>query len=161
MSVKYRRLTTDELEELEKEFVDFLVVNGITADVWETMKKEENEKAERMIDLFSDVVFEGVTRKAQFLDYVSSSTRYCFHFLEKEIQLVGIEDTTGSLDFTQSGALEQLKDHVPAGVKVFYQTKAYQKQREMEVFDLIKAGATVSDGHLFKQLSLLYASSQD
>ena len=160
MSVKYRRLTPEELSELEKEFIDFLVVNGITADVWEKMKIEENEKANRMIELFSDVVFEGVTRKASFLDHVSANTLYAFHYLENEVQLVGIEDASKTLDFTQKETLGLLQTSAPDGVKVFFKAKPYQKQREQEVFDLIKAGAQVSDGELFKQLSLLYASSQ-
>jgi hypothetical protein len=160
MSVKYRQLTSEELAELEKEFVDFLVVNGITADSWESMKQEENEKAQRMIELFSDVVFEGVMRKARYIDHVASDSLYCFHFLDQEVQLVGLEDTTGTIDFTQEDALNKLQHSIPTGVKVFFQKKSYQEQREVEVFDLIKAGAEVSEGQLFKQLSLLYASSQ-
>ena len=42
---KYRLLSSDELKALEKEFVEYLVVNGITADEWERLKKEENDKA--------------------------------------------------------------------------------------------------------------------
>ena len=51
---KYRELTTLELKELEKEFIDYLIVNGITADDWVKIKEEQQEKAEDIITLFSD-----------------------------------------------------------------------------------------------------------
>ncbi len=66
--MKYRRLSTDELQELEKEFVHFLVSNGIAADDWVKLKEEENDKAEALIDTFSDVVMEKVLGKVDFLE---------------------------------------------------------------------------------------------
>ena len=160
MDVKYRRLSSDELVELQKEFVEYLVVNGITADEWERMKQADLSKAERIIDLFSDVVFEGVFRKARFLEHVSPDQLFTFHAMEEKILLIGITDETGSLDFTLPETFEQLKREVPGGLKIFQQEKPYQKQREVELFELVQKGAQLSDGGLFKQLSLLYASTQ-
>ena len=39
--VKYRALTHEELESMEKEFIDFLVLNGITGEDWEKLKNEK------------------------------------------------------------------------------------------------------------------------
>jgi predicted aldo/keto reductase-like oxidoreductase len=157
--MKYRRLTLEELHEMEKEFIDFLVINGITADEWVKIKRESNEKTDRMIELFSDVVLEGAMRKARFADHISSGCVFCFQFNKKEIVLTGMEDTSQTLDFTQVRTYELLKKHVPIGVKIFQQTKSYQKDREAEIFDLLQNGAQLSDGSLFKQLSLLYVTS--
>jgi len=55
---KYRILSSEELELLEKEFIEFLVINGITADEWQKIKASEPEKTKKFIELFSDVVFE-------------------------------------------------------------------------------------------------------
>lgn len=63
---KYRLLTIEELKELENEFVEFLVLVGITADDWVKIKCEKPDKADSMITLFSDVVFEKIMRKTQF-----------------------------------------------------------------------------------------------
>ena len=161
MSVKYRRLTSEELSELEKEFIDFLIVNGITADLWLAMKSKETEKAERMVELFSDVIFEGTLRKTQYADHVSASSMYSFHFLEREIHLVGVEDTIGQLDFTQKDTLTKLSQSIPKGLKVFFEAKNFKVDRQKDIFDLTTNGAEISDGQLFKQLSLLYAVSQD
>ena len=41
---KYRLLTQDELNELEHEFINYLVLNGITAEDWEDIKKSKQER---------------------------------------------------------------------------------------------------------------------
>lgn len=46
---KYRLLTHEELIELEKEFIDFLILNSIVASDWMKIKNEEPEKATRFI----------------------------------------------------------------------------------------------------------------
>lgn len=160
MKVKYRRLSSDELKELEKEFVEYLVVNGIIANDWERMKQEDSSKAERIVDLFSDVVFEGVFRKANYLVHQAPEQLFAFHALEEKIILVGIIDETGQLDFTLPETFDQLKQEIPMGLKVFQQEKKYVKQRELELFEMVQGGAYISDGQLFKQLSLLYATTQ-
>jgi len=69
--MKYRRLTLEELKPLEDEFIDFLVVNGVIADDWEQLLANDVEKSNKIIDAFSEVVFEGIMRKTQFLEYRS------------------------------------------------------------------------------------------
>ena len=69
--MKYRRLTLEELKPLENEFIDFLVVNGVIADDWEQLLANDVEKSNQIIDAFSEVVFEGIMRKTQFLEFRS------------------------------------------------------------------------------------------
>lgn len=54
---KYRLLTHEELIELEKEFIDFLILNSIVASDWMKIKNEEPEKATRFIHLFLVTLF--------------------------------------------------------------------------------------------------------
>ena len=39
--MKYERISIDELEKLEKEFIDFLVVNGISPIDWVSIKENK------------------------------------------------------------------------------------------------------------------------
>ena len=64
---KYRLLTIEELQEMEKEFVDYLILNGIYSDDWVSLKNDDPDKVQKIIHLFSDVVFENIMRKTQFL----------------------------------------------------------------------------------------------
>ena len=147
---KYRRLTLVELEEFHKEFIDFLVVNGIIADDWVKMNKKDSVKADLVIDKFSDVVFESSMRKIKYLEFVSPKSIKCFQCLDNDITLVGLDAEKESvIDFTKTN----WQDHV-SDLSVYTQTKTYNKVRELELFDMIQSGASISNGDLFKQLCL-------
>ena len=64
----FRRLTNNELEELKTEFVRFLVSNTVTGDDWEKIKKENPERAEGLIEIFSDIVFKKIISKVEYLE---------------------------------------------------------------------------------------------
>lgn len=152
---KYRRLNREELQELEKEFINFLVVQGITADDWESLKKEDQLVAESKINEFSDLVLHNVLQKLSFLEYRSKSEVKCFQCLKNQLVEVGL--TAGpnkDTDFTDPAFLEKASIEPPKGIKVYTRSKEYRKERERELFDLISAGCEISDGKLFKTLCL-------
>lgn len=152
---KYRRLRSDELDVLEKEFVEFLVMNGIIADQWIKIKEEEKEVAEDMIILFSDVVFEGVLRKVKFLEIISKTDIKTFQCLEEKIILVGMSsDSSDNVDFTNPTLIKGYMSKPPKGVKIHTTEKSYSNVREMEIYGMTQAGCAISDGTLFKSLSL-------
>lgn len=152
VSPKYRALTSAELGELEKEFIEYLIVNGITADDWMKLKKDEPEKAEDILLLFSDVVFEGILRKVSFLEKRMSNELMIFQCLADRMVLVGI--TSSSLDFTDQNSLEKAINQPPGDAEVYTTEKAYHPDRELELFKMIESGCTITDGKLFKTLSL-------
>lgn len=156
MKPKYRLLDLSELTSLEKEFIEFLVLNGITADVWLKIKKEEPAKAEHFTVLFSDVVFEEILRKNQYLIFVSSGLVHCFQCLQESVILLGLEANNENVDLSSL-------NFDPANLKnckIFYTEKAYLQPRELEMFQLISQGCELSDGALFKKMAILYAASQ-
>ena len=146
---KYRLLTKEELITFEKEFINYLVVNGITGEDWAVLKKDDPEKAEDITDLFSDVVFEKIMRNAQFLTYRSPKKLYAFQCLADELVLVGVDATIEStVNFVKTIPTDFSE------VKVFTQTKKYLKPRELEIFEMTENGCQIDDGELFKSLCL-------
>lgn len=153
--MKYRALSLTELQELEKEFVDYLVVNGITAEDWVKMKKHQAEKSNHIIELFSDVVFEGVMRKVQFLDMVTAKSIKSFQCLGDKMVLVGLDaDEDSVVDFT-SQSLSTIQEQTADQLSVYTSEKKYTDDREKELFEMTKRGAVISDGTYFKALCLL------
>lgn len=151
---KYRLLSQEELKELEKEFIDYLVVNGITADAWEEIKKTQKSRANEIIDLFSDVVFEGIMRKVQFLDYRSEKSLKSFQCLDEKMVMVGIDISENSdLNLLDVKDFTKMKEEAPS-IKVYTTEKKYSKQRELELFDMTNAGCEISKGELFKSLCI-------
>lgn len=152
---KYRVLTLDELQELEKEFIEFLVVNGIVAEDWEKLKKERSEKAEDLLVLFSDVVFEGILRSIQFLEFWYKDKVHCFQCLDKKMILVGmVAKENSEIDFLEWDVSFLRTDQINS-FQVFTVEKNYETEREWELFKLMETGAKKSNGALFKQLALM------
>ncbi len=152
---KYRLLNREELDEMQKEFIDFLVLNGIVAEDWEKMKKESPSEAEGIIGLFSDVIFESIMRKTQYLEYRTPQDLKAFHCMKDTIVLVGMTaDGLDNVDFTNVEFIKNAMQDPPKGIKVYTSEKTYKKTRELEVFDLIQSGCTIADDKLFKAICL-------
>jgi len=148
---KYKRLTDLELKELEKEFINFLVINGIVASEWEALKENDTEKTNLIIDQFSDVIYEGIMRKISFIEFLDTRSIKCFQCLDSEMVLVGVDANSDSyVDFTASKWTGNY-----SGLEAYTLKKTYKNSRELEIFKLIQAGAVPSDGTMFKQLCLL------
>ncbi len=66
--MKFRRFNKEELLDLEKEFARFLASQAIPADEWEKIKAEKPQQANDLIDIFSDMVFEQILDKVEYLE---------------------------------------------------------------------------------------------
>ncbi|MCB9051819.1 MAG: hypothetical protein H6556_20480 [Lewinellaceae bacterium] len=156
-AMKYRRLQQDELESLEKDFIRFLATNQVTASEWEKLKDEESEKVEKLIRIFSDIVFEKVLNDVQYLEYKTPKDIKTFHFEEDRIVMNGllVEGQT-SFDFTLEQSPQQMLQQIQltgAKLKLYTAEKAYSRARNMEIFEMIENGALISkDGGLFRTL---------
>ena len=149
---KYRLLTQDELSQFEKEFVDYLVINGITADDWEKMKKDNPKRTDEIADLFSDVVFEKIMRNVEYLVKMESQKIFAFKCGKEEIELVCIETSDGKIDFTTDSGLQELKNSPPKDLSGFQASKSYTETRELELFKMTEQGCAISDGSWYKSL---------
>lgn len=154
----YKKLEKDELQALEKEFINFLIVNGITGEDWEKLKQKDAKKADSIIDEFSSVVYESSLRKARFLLIVDDKVVRCFQCGEDKITLVSLtyigEKTFSFHDIIDLG--ETLKSSGDQ-FKIVSANKAYAKKREHEMFDMIQAGCKFSDGKVYKMLAMYWA----
>ena len=152
---KYRLLSHDELMEFEKEFIDYLIVNGIDAPDWQDIKTNKPEEAVKIIGLFSDVILEGSMRKVKFLEIRKPKEVRCFQCLGEKIILVAMQAGPKiDIDFTSNKGLMEAMTTPPEGLQVFTSEKKYDEIREEELFKMTMSGASISDGKLFKALSM-------
>lgn len=149
---KYRALTHGELEALRDEFVKYLVANGIPAAEWERIKVEDLDAAQRIIDLFSDVVMEGVLRKTSYLEHYSKQRVLAFYFEDTSATVISMESKALDADFTDSDYIQYATEQPPSDLLISRQTKTYTKTRSEEVWDLLQQGCTVSMGGLYLAL---------
>jgi len=156
---KYRLLTSDELKEFEKEFVDYLVINGITAGDWEKLKKNNEEEAARIVNLFSDVVFEKIMRSITHLLKIEPQRIFAFQCEEEKIHVVSIETKLPSYDFTKEEGLNRLRTDPPSDLYGFEASKGYQDSREAELFNMTEQGCSICDSTWYESLKKLVLES--
>ena len=153
---KYRVLSIAELEEMEKEFIDYLVLNGIAANDWQKLKKSKPKNAEEIIELFSDVVFETIMRKTHYLEKRGEKEMRVLQCLNDKFVLVGINASKiDNADLTNPDYLRQAVHFPPSGLEVFTSEIKYEKLRELEIFEMTQQGYSISNGDLFKTICLV------
>ena len=91
--MKYRRLTKEQFEELHQEFINFLATQSITAEEWASLKENKPEVAEDELDVFSDLIWEGVLDKVRFIENISPGQMHLFFAGDKEIKTYCYQST--------------------------------------------------------------------
>ena len=149
--MKYRRLTKEQLEELHPEFINFLATQSIDAAEWAKIKEEKPEVAEEEIDVFSDLVWEGVLGKAEFLEHISPQTMNLFELREKDMGLISIIVGDNKIDITTATGYKWLQNNLlDEEVKIFTANKTYGEDPNVDKFKLIESGAVITKGDLFR-----------
>ena len=152
--MKYKRLTKEQFEALHKEFTTFLATQSIDKAEWDKIKSEKPEVAEQELDVFSDLIWEGVLTKANYLEHFSKNHIFLFHCQEKFIQSIVLKALSSEVDFMEKEGLQWLSDNVFTDtVEIHLGKKEYQEERNAVIFDLIKEGAILSDGQLYLQIN--------
>ena len=150
---KYRNLTHEELESMEKEFIDFLVLNGITGEDWEKLKTGNPENAEGICEAFSDVVFTKILKQCRYSE--SHAAKYLVAiFCDNEVMhLQGLEAPEEmEIDFTNPMDFEKLKTSPPKGIQRIKSQKKYSQERELEIWQMLNNGFFISDQKLYMTL---------
>lgn len=157
--MKYKRLTKEQFEALHQEFSNFLATQSIDKNEWDKIKAEKPEVAEQELDVFSDLIWEGVLTNAHYLEHFSKNHIFLFHCQEKFIQSIVMKALNPDVDFMQKDGLQWLSDNLFTDtVEIHLGKKEYQDERNTSIFDLIKEGAILSDGQLYLQINSVIQS---
>ena len=149
--MKYRRLTRQQLEELQPEFINFLATQSITGEEWESLKHYKPEVAEDEIDIFSDLIWEGVLVKVAFLENISAMNMHLFHCAEKEMKLLSVKIMNPDIDLTTKIGFDWFKKNWQSDfVEYLTASKAYSKEPNLDKFKLIEQGAVITKGDLYR-----------
>ena len=152
--MKYKRLTKEQFEALHKEFTNFLATQSIDKAEWDKIKSEKPEVAEQELDVFSDLIWEGVLSNAKYLEHFSKNHIFLFHCQEKLIQSIVLKALVPQVDFMGKEGLQWLSDNLFTDtVEIHLGKKEYQEERNASIFNLIKEGAILSDGQLYLQIN--------
>lgn len=153
--MKYRQLTKEQFENLHEEFARFLASQSIDAKEWKQIKAEKPTIATDEMNVFSDVVWDDVLTRTQYLEHFSETTANLFKCEDDEIHRIVIKINWDINLLEQKGFEWLMQNPMDNSVDIFKGSKLYQGERNVELFDLIEKGSSVSKGEIFDYFNQL------
>lgn len=149
--MKYSRLTKEQFEELHQEFINFLATQSITAQEWSDIKTNKPEVAEQELDVFSDLIWEGVLSKVEYLEHISPQQMHLFHCTEKHMRLISLKIKASDIDITTTEGYAWFRDNLMSDdVEFFTAKKEYSETKNQDKFKLVSEGASITKGQLYQ-----------
>lgn len=135
---------------MQQEFINFLASQSITAEEWQEIKTNKPETAELELDVFSDLVWEGVLNKVEYLEHFSPNQLFLFHIDSVMINLIGIKIDNEAIDIRTSEGYNWLQGNLlDDSVNIYTSSKLISNDRNKDIFALIQQGANITKGKLF------------
>jgi hypothetical protein len=157
--MKYARLTKEQFDELHAEFANFLATQTIDKAEWDSIKINKPEVAEQELDVFSDLIWEGVLSRAEYLEHFSRNHIFLFKCFEKDVQSIVLKSLVPETDFLTKDGLQWLSDNMfTENIEMKVGKKVFTEDRNASIFELIQQGAFLSDGQLFTQINSIIES---
>ncbi len=145
----YTRLSKEQFEELHQEFINFLATQSIDAKEWADIKANKPDVAEQELDVFSDLVWEGVLSKANYLEHISAQSIHLFALNEDAMHLIGVK-LKNDKDLTTNEGFSWLRENLmDDNVEFVTATKDYSDNPNLDKFTLIHQGAIITKGDLY------------
>ncbi len=157
--MKYTRLTKEQFEELHPEFINFLATQAIDKAEWDKLKTEKPEVAEQELDVFSDLIWEGVLTRAEFLEHFSKNHVFLFQCFDTYIESIVLKSMVPEVDFLTKEGLQWLSDNMFTDtIEMKVGRKEFTEDRNTSIFELIQQGSFLSDGQLYQQIKTIIES---
>lgn len=142
--MRFRILNDEELKALEPELKQFLIVNGVHAEEWQSLNENNPEKAIQLIELFSDFVLEKVFDKINFLQFQTREHFAVYRVDDQLIESFHLKCPSADYDFTEIADVERAMNQITEGIELYKAEKKHNSNRADSVFELVNQGAQVS-----------------
>jgi len=152
--MKYRILNNTELEPLKDDFIKFLSANTVTGEDWAKIKSNKPNEALKLVEIFSDVVWEKALDKIKYLEHRDDNYLKVFYCGENKIEMVGFKvsakNAPSLLDestFKLLGSGELKFSELSA--EFSSSEKNYTISRNMDLFSMIESGCVPCEKAFF------------
>ncbi len=154
--MKYRLLNKEEMEIFDEDFKHFLIANGVSNEEWISLNKTAIPKARKLVELFSDSVFQKVYEKIQFIEFRSPESCIVFNCLPDSIDLISINRKSDKVDLSTPDTIHNALKNEPNEINYFKSSKKYHTLRELEIHQMIENGCFNSSEDFWNSLEKLF-----
>ncbi len=160
--MKFRRLTKEQFEDMHKEFSTFLATQDIDRTAWQTKKDQEPDQVDKLLDQFSDLVWDAVLERAAYIENISANHLYLFKCMDQEIKLIAVEVTNSVIDLREKDGFNWFKQHYNSDHVTYKRaSKAYAGNKNSDKFELIEKGGVITKGSLYDWFEDLLDSAEE
>jgi len=153
--MKYRQLTKEQFESMHQEFAQFLATQKISGDEWKKIKETQPELVEEELNLFSDMVWDDVLSKVEYLEHFSQKSVNLFKCDKERIHRVVITVNKEIDLFSEEGYKWLLQNPNDDTVEFLRGSKPFHQDRNKEIFELIEKGSQICRSELFEYFNQL------
>ena len=113
------------------------------------------ELAETELDVFSDLIWEGVLNKAEYLEHISPQHLYLFRMSENKMHAIVI-NLKNDVDITTTEGYNWLRENLmDENVEFLQADKDYTDDKNLDKFKMIEQGASITTGDLYRYFDKL------
>ena len=111
------------------------------------------------MDVFSDLIWEGVLSRAEYLEHFSKNHIFLFQCFETHVQSIVLKSLVPEVDLLTKEGLQWLSDNMfTETIEMKIGKKVFTEERNTSIFALIQQGAILSDGQLYQQINSIIES---
>ena len=144
---QFELFSLDEFKYLEKEFIQFLATNGISADYWEKLISEKDIKVNEILEDFNRFIHQTVLEKAEILEKRTEDSLTIFYSEMDRLHFVRVENNvSGIFDFENEFDLIDFQNFLTKNVSkisVFRGEKLIKISKANEFLTLLKSGCKI------------------
>lgn len=159
--MKYRILNAEERKIFDEDFKAFLITNGVHAEEWAAMNEHDPEKATSLVELFSDIVFDKVYQKIEFIEFRSTDSCLVFRCKPDEMELISIvPKDKDTVDLSTPESIHEALINNSQALTIFQTAKKYSTLRELEIHQMIEQGCVNSSKEFWEALEQVLQSEE-
>ncbi|HSR60630.1 MAG TPA: DUF6495 family protein, partial [Robiginitalea sp.] len=103
------------------------------------------------LDVFSDLIWEGVLGRVSYMENIGGQSMHLFHLSEKEMRLISVKVINPEIDLQTREGFDWFRKHWQSDwVEYLTASKAYSDDPNRDKFELIRKGAVITNGELFR-----------
>lgn len=145
-------LSREQLDELHPEFINFLATQSIDKAEWDEFKRTKPEVVQQELEVFSDLIWEGVLGRVQYIEHIDTNSMNLFHTGDKLMQVIVVR-VNRPIDITTAEGYKWLQNNLmDPSVEILTAKKNYESQPSVDKFKLIQSGGNITQGKLYKYL---------
>ena len=150
--MKFRILNSEELLHFDEDLKHFLIINGVSNEEWIELNTNNPQKAVELVGMFSDMIWQRVYEKIEYLEFQTESQLFLFNCKKDEIDLIVLKSDSKDVNFSTPELIhESLVNHAKK-ITYFQQSKKYNVEREVEIFNMVERGCIVSSKEFYQKI---------